>query len=374
LTDRASRIKYQYTREEIARLILEVENLFTAWDIMLQQHKIDWFFAAWETLWFFFNMTSRYLEGEKLFRSVLNAINISTANEEEIHSRSLSQILCSWFIFRQGRIPEASALLFAPEMDRIRTNIDASAQYWIHLGDSFVYHAMGNASAALSSIETVAKLVENAGNEPYYVASIYFQLGRVKHLVGDKESSYNYLSESVRICRQNNIIWTVGMVLIELGFVAEADRRLSEALDYYEAVLASTAQFEDLWDYQRAQISIGRIQMALGLVDRAVERQLSTLQAIIRNPVLGVHIDSFVEIALILKHYGEIQLAFVLLEYCATHPECFQPTRNRAMDYLAALREETPNLDVSMARNLLPAAKSEVASFLIDSLARIKAL
>jgi tetratricopeptide (TPR) repeat protein len=374
LTDRAARIKYQYTREEIARLLPEVENLVTAWDTLLQQRRIDWFFASWETLWFFFNITSRFSEGEKLFKSVLTEIDISTANDDEIRIRSHSQILCSLFIFRQGRIPEVSALLFAPEMARIRASTNATDQYWVHFADSYAYHAVGDASAALSSIEMVSKIVENAGNEPYYRTTVYHQLGRVKHLLGDKASAYNHLSEAVHICRQNHIIFGLSIVLPELGFVAETDQRLSEALDYYYSVLAATTLFEDLWNYQRTQISIGRVQMALGLVDSAIEMQISTLQAIIRNPVFGFHIDSFVEIALILKHYGEIQLAVVLLEYCAVHPECFQPTRNRAMNYLAAIKKETPNIDVSTVRNLLPSAKSDVADMLLSRLTSSKAI
>ncbi len=114
--------------------------------------------------------------------------------------------------------------------------------------------------------------------------------------------------------------------------------------------------------------------MALGQVEKAVHTQLTTLRAIIRNPVFGLQIDSFVEIAQILIHHGELQLAAALLEVCASYPECIQPTRNRAMQYLAALKTDVPGLDDSMERNLLSSTKSEVALLLIDRLTHIQSL
>ncbi len=371
LRDSLPRLKYHQTRQEIERLVPEIENLRATWDTILRQGRADWFLDCWETLWLLFNITSRLTEGEELFRSAATTFHTTDAPDIEAYIRAFAQMSWAELLFRQGRIPEASALQFSPETAVVRESRNLYHQSWVYLFDSHVYHAMGNGPAALYSAQSALKVV---GNDPYLVAATYFQLGRTEHLLGALVSAHRHLSESLRMSREYGMGQPVALVLTELGYLAEAEKRLPEALNYYESALPDAASFEDLWTYQCLKICIGRVHMALGQVEKAIDIQLTALRASTRNPVIGLEIDNFVEIAQILIHYGELQLAAALLEVCASHRECFQPTRNRAMQYLTALRTGLPDLDLSVARNLLPSVKSGIAALLIERLTKIQAL
>ena len=224
------------------------------------------------------------------------------------------------------------------------------------------------------SAERGLQALKLMGDDIYAYATSYFQIGRVHHLLGNSEAAYQYLADSLRLFRKYEVGWGGGLILTELGLVAETKGQINDALAYYEAVLTAVTEWEEVWNYYRTQISIGRVKLALRRIQEAIAIFYSTLQGLQNNPQLGLEIDCFVEIALILEYSGDCSLAIVLLEYCSTHPECFQPVRNRAIDYLAAIRKEMPNLDVSLARNLLPGTKSEVSTFLIDRLMRLKVI
>ncbi len=369
LKDSPERLEFRHTKAEILRLMSEMENLRVMWTTICEEQITAWFWRTWEVFWLFFNITSHFQEGERLFAVSSASFDHSLQASETFRAWSYSQILCAHLIFRQGRIPEARNILSDPDMDVIRSNVgNPIDQYWIHGAESYVYHAMGEIPAMLASTAALEKAIENLPESPYHVASAHLQMGRAKHLAGDKASAYQALAESLRICRERGSVWAGGLILTEIGFIAEADGRMGDALDYYEAALTTTTQFEEWWNYQRTQISIGRVRLALGQVKEAVSIQKITLQTLLATPSLGLEIDCFVEVALILMHFGEGALAIVLLEYCAAHPECFQPVRDRAMAYLASMRAETPEPDVAAARFLFPSSKAEVATLLLGRL------
>ena len=160
----------------------------------------------------------------------------------------------------------------------------------------------------------------------------------------------------------------MGLVLTELGLVAEAMGRITDALAYYEAVLAAVTEWEEIWNYHRTRINIGRVKLALGETQEAISIFCATLQGLLSNPQLGLEIDCFVEVALVLKSLDEPSWARLLLEYCAVHPECFQPVRDRATDYLKKLTAELPDQNVSAARNLFPVNKRDVCNMLLKRL------
>lgn len=364
-------IKYNYAREEILHISRENENMLVAWDTMLALRRLDWFDLCWEGFWLFFNVTSRFREGELLFRSTADAFGSKGASIDEKHIRDFSHILIASLILRQGRIPESLAMLSAPHMDAIRISNKPFDQYMFYFVQSYILHASGNGQAALTSAETGLQALSLIPEDIYSLVVSYFQMGRVHHLLGNSELAYQYISDSLHLFSVHNIGWGLGLVLTELGLVAETKGQINEALTYYEAVLAAVTEWEEVWNYHRTRINIGRVKLALEDMQEAITIFYSTLQSLQNNPQLGLEIDCFVEIALVFNHMGNASLAILLLEYCSIHPECFQPTRNRAADYLKTFTTETPTPDVS-ARNLFPINKSDVAVMLLDRLYQIK--
>lgn len=372
LSPSANRIKYGNAHEEIIHINRELENLYAAWDTMLAQRRTDWFDLCWESVWLFFNVTSRFREGESWFGSAAAAFVAAGPNAKEKHVGDFSRILIASFKLRQGRIPEALALLSAPQMEAIRNSTDPFDQYYFHFVQSYILHASGNGQAALVSMETGLQALRLMGDDKYYVATSHFQVGRVHHLLGNSEAAYQHLSDSLRLLREHKIGWGIGLLLTELGLVAETKGQIDDALNYYETVLAAVTEWEEVWNYYRTQISIGRLKLALGRTQEAIAILYSTLQGLQNNPQIGLEIDCFVEIALVLKQFGDASQAIILLEYCSRHPECFQPVRDRAARYLKMffIEAATPNI---ADQNLFPVAKQEVATILLIRLRTITA-
>jgi|GEM_PF-6317602 len=372
LSHSANRIKYNQAREEILYITRELENVYVAWDTMLAQRRTDWFDLCWEGAWLFFNVTSRFREGEAWFRSTADIFVTTSPNAKEKHIGIFSGILTANYMLRQGRVPEALALVSSPQIDAIRNSSDPVDRYFFHFILSYLFHAVGNGQAALLNAEIGLQALNFMADDLYARATSYFQIGRVHHLLGNSEGAYQYLADSLRLFREHKIGWGMGLILTELGLVAETNGQINDALAYYEAVLAAVTEWEEVWNFYRTQISIGRVKLALGRIQEAIAIFYSTLQGLQNDPQIGLEIDCFVEVGLAIKHFDDASLAIVLLEYCSVHPECFQPIRSRADAYLKTLTAEMSALDVSAARNLFPANKREVSVMLLDRLNRIR--
>lgn len=254
----------------------------------------------------------------------------------------------------------------------LRNSPHEREQFEITNAQRMLYLVIGEPDSALASALTAKAALEKLDNQ-YNLPGAYLNIGRAQIILGDKESAYQNFATALQLCREQGAEWAIGLVLVELALVAELNLRFAEAREYYQAVMRGTTSSWQFWNYPQALIGLGRVELILGNLIEAVDTQASALETMRDNPSLGFHLDCFVEVALILQSVGDTALAVVLLEYCTSHPECFQPTRNRTMAYLAAIREETLNLDVSTTRNLFPVAKVDAAALLIDRLLRVKA-
>jgi tetratricopeptide (TPR) repeat protein len=372
LAQSAEHIKYGSARDEIAHLSTEFENMMAAWNTLLAERRADWFDLCWEGIWFFFNITSRFREGETLFRSATASFGIHEMRLEETHVRDFSLVLAACFLMRRARISDASSVLADPQIGAIRSSEIPLDRFYFSSIQSYIFHAMGDAQAALAAAEVALDASRSLEKDFFAQVTTYFQIGRVYSLLGNSTLAHEYLSDSLRLFKEYRIGWGADLVVTEMGIVAETSGRIEEALAYYEAVLAGVTEWEEAWNYHRTRISIARLKFGSNHTQEALEILQATLQSLDKNPQLGLEIDCFVEIALVLKHYNETPLAYVLLEYCSTHPDCFHSTRDRAVAYLSTIKTEVPAIQVTLARNLFPHNKNEVLELLLDHLSKIR--
>jgi len=363
----AQHIKYGDAREAILHISCELENIAAAWKTLLEERRTDWFELCWEGMWLFFNISSRFREGEDWFRAVVDTFANSPDTNEKL-TADFNRVLVANFLLRQGRITEAHVIVSNPQLETVCNSPKVRDRYLFYFVQSYVLHALGNAQAARLSGEVGLKDAKFFEQDPYFLITGYYQMGRVHLLLGDSETAYRYLSSALQLYREYKLGWGMGLVLTELGLVAEAMGRITDALAYYEAVLAAVTEWEEIWNYHRTRINIGRVKLALGETQEAISIFCATLQGLLSNPQLGLEIDCFVEVALVLKSLDEPSWARLLLEYCAVHPECFQPVRDRATDYLKKLTAELPDQNVSAARNLFPVNKRDVCNMLLKRL------
>ncbi len=365
----AQRIKFVYAYEEVPRLHGEIENLHLAWETMLDQRRLDWFDRCWEPLWLYYNITSDFQEGEILFRAAAQVFDGANGNAAEKRQGDFSQVLVASFLLRQGRIPESHLLMTAPRMDEIHRSEDPRDAYHIHVIDSYVFHALGDGVSALASVEralTALSRIEPV--DPYLTIVTSFQVGRVKHLLGNAEAAYAQQLETLGLWREDAVGWGAGIVQTELGLAAETRGKPEVALAHYAAVLAAATEWEDVWNYHRTQISIGRVKLALGHIPEAIETFHTTLQGLLGNPQLGLEIDCFAEVAIVLNMAGKRSLSLALLEYCAVHPDCYQSARDTATRYLTSIRTGSSTAIVTTPSTLLPSDKRAIAELLMSEI------
>lgn len=372
LSSSANRMKYSFAREEVLRIRTELDNIRAAQEILLAERRTDWFEMSWESIWLFFNITSRFREGESWFRSIADAFSSAEFKKKGTDISAFSSILVAGYLLRQGRVPEALTCILAPHVTPIGESEIPLEQHFFHFLKSYVMHAVGDSDGAFKSLEKGLKALHLMEHDAYYRVTAYFQAGRVQHLIGNYETGHQFLIDSLRLHREHRLGWGKGLILTELGLIAEAMGKVSDALAYYEAVLAAVSEWEEVWNYFRTQINIGRVKLTLGQVHEAAAIFYATLQSLRNDPQIGLEIDCFVEIALVLKQFDAAPLAVVLLEYCSVHPECFQPIRNRATHCLKTFKAEMPTLDTTASRNLFPDLKSEVVTLLLDQLDHIR--
>jgi tetratricopeptide (TPR) repeat protein/transcriptional regulator with XRE-family HTH domain len=372
LAPSANKIKYMSARDEILYITHELENIYVAWNTLLEYRRTDWFDLCWEGLWLFFNVNSRFREGEAWFHHTSETFATNAQNDSEHHIASFSRILVASLLLRQARISEAYAVITAPNMELMRTSTNPYEQYYFYFVLSYIFHAMGEKQASLENMETGLESLDKLPDNPYLAMIAEYQTGRVYHLLDNLERAYHHMNRCMALYKEYQIGWGLGLVLTEFGLISESMGQINEALAYYEAVLEAVTEWEEIWNYHRTQINIGRVKLLLGRQSQSIDLFLSTLLGLQNNPQIGLEIDCFVEVALVLQQFNETTLAIVLLEYCSTHPECFQTTRQRASDYLKKLQTDNPALPTLAQRNLFPATKQGVTALLLNRLAQIK--
>ena len=107
-------LKNANQRPTVAAIQLDIHNIHALWQRAIQLHHLPTLEKAQESLWYYYYLQGRYLEGEALFAeavTALHTLDTSVDQSSKHHPLALGQVLScqGWFQMQMGRAAEASA-------------------------------------------------------------------------------------------------------------------------------------------------------------------------------------------------------------------------------------------------------------------------
>jgi predicted ATPase/DNA-binding CsgD family transcriptional regulator len=321
LRERAPALKGAAQRPALDEISLEMDNIRTAWDWAVSQQNLVMVEQDVVPLYNFYQLRSRYSEGEALFTQTIQQLRpgapqVDPALPVQVQQRLTVRL--GAFRLHQGDLESACAQLL-----RVRDEVSDPNEL------ALIYIMLGTAARWRGDREDALTLLQQAltyarqGADPVQVAEALHGLGDSASAIGDYRAGRHWVQEALTICREQQIPELTARTLASLawatnclGNYAESEAHYREALAIFEAIhqpfgVALTVQFlgwvafcaggerlpDALAHYQRALAifrQIGqRIQWAMTLADMAIAAvELGDYAAALRYAQEGLSITT----------------------------------------------------------------------------------
>jgi predicted ATPase/DNA-binding SARP family transcriptional activator len=200
----------------------DLENIRLAWEWALGNNALDLIGQATEGLFQFYDIRSRFQEGETRFQQALTQLQADPGRREQAIGLAQLQARRGWFLWHLGQ-PAAS-----------RAALEASL-------------------AQLQALEAEAETIFNLN-----------YLGAVTRHLGEYAQSIQYLERGLAIARRTNDRWGASVALNILGQVASLQGRYDLAHDLCAQSLQIKREIDDRWGMAFSLTYLGRVEQALG--------------------------------------------------------------------------------------------------------------
>jgi tetratricopeptide (TPR) repeat protein/transcriptional regulator with XRE-family HTH domain len=333
-------LKYRDTLATVTQISKEIDNIRKAWSWVCQTVNNMCIKQMWEVVGEFYDITSQFDQGEKVFREAYGAFAVT----DQYSITAILRNWQAWFIYRQKHF--TSALEMFNDVAIVNTlskeNLDWE-HYYILSAKGFIEMATGLLQEAKQDAELALNITRKI-SDPFLIAQALLLRGGVEIISYDFKNAQFHLDEALQIMRDNDISWGLPEVLSELGYIAEELGNLDNAEVYFLQSLSISKKFKAIWGEVRTKIHLSRIQRVKGEYSVSRETLLNVLSTVKGSSQDWLILEAFTEIAMLL-HEGNLgdkaaELFYVILH----HPACHHENRIRATTYQNSLSLVSPTL------------------------------
>jgi serine/threonine protein kinase/tetratricopeptide (TPR) repeat protein len=222
LAEQESHLKGKLQTEATVAIEREMQNIRAAWRRAVDKRNFEAVGQSLESLNRFFDIRTRFEEGEIVFREAVETLQPHAKTDAE-------RLVIGQLLARQG--------WFARRIHTAEESRNVTLQ-------------------SLAIFEDLNARVE--------MAFPLNTLGCIARDVQDHEQAISFIGESLEIYRENNDRWGIGFMLFELGDSAMAMGDFEESRRYLEESTAACTRIGDrngvAWAYNR----LGKLEMELG--------------------------------------------------------------------------------------------------------------
>jgi DNA-binding SARP family transcriptional activator len=222
----------------LSSLDVKINDLRSAWEWAAEQHEIDGLSRALEGLCLYYELRSRFIEGKSLCRETA----IRLAHPQDLHARLLLARLAAW--------------------------------------ESRFCRLLGEPALAQQRLEESQALVDElaaSGIEAHEAqALVYLEAGEAVFLA-DLAAAQRHLEHSLLLYRLLGDAWRTANVLFRLGInrghagdYAGSDRLLTEAIELYQKLGASSGIANAQRIIAQNQVRFGKNESALALMRQVI--------------------------------------------------------------------------------------------------------
>jgi tetratricopeptide (TPR) repeat protein len=270
LREHAEALADERQQAALAEIRQEIENLRAGWAWAVEAGQPREIQSFADDLYRFYEMQSRFQEGEELFRQVAERLHILGAIQTAIDSLLIARIDA-----RQGGL----------------------------------CYRLGRNEQALQLLQGALELFR-AHDEHAEIAFCLTCLGDVDRIKGQYREARALLEESLAICARIGDQRTAARAYTNLGIVAGASGEYREAQRLFQESLAIFQAFGDRWGEARALINLGIIAYYLheyAEAQRLLHASLTIARAIDNRYGVAVALNNLGIVAYEQGHYGEAQ-------------------------------------------------------------------
>jgi predicted ATPase/DNA-binding SARP family transcriptional activator/Tfp pilus assembly protein PilF len=403
-------IKGGRQKDALTEIKQELENMSSAWMWAVEHGKRreSQMFAS--NLYLFYEMQSRFQEGEELFRRVAERLSVlSSGASDDQAGRDLltAQILArrGGFCYRLGLSERAIHLLKdSLTTFRVLDELGETAFCLTCLGD--IARIKGEYREARTLLEESLAICEKTGDRRI-AARAFTNLGIVAGSSGEYREARQLFQRSLAIFQALGDLWGEAKVLINLGVIAYYLHEYVEAQNLLHKSLTAAVAIDNHYDiaislnnlgmvaYEREQYTeakrlhqesctmfkeigyrlgagltlndLGHVARALGEAEESRAYFREALKTAVEIEATPLALDVLVGMAMLIKD-NETEWALELLTLTSQHAASGRETRDRAARLLAELETRGAGQDRDSTRAATRTFEELVGQFLSDQL------
>jgi len=359
----------------------ELDNLRLAWAHAVTQKDATFFEKAAHSLSLFFQFTSRFVEGSKLFREAVQSLSKSHMADV---GRALVYLLvdCGWFDIRLGNLEQAEKTLNAcldlysqfalppvyghgtdprlplgivavirGDYKRALSYADQASEsadtYGQTSNRSFVHYLRANALFSLGQFRQAEQEAERAHHLAEEQEDIWFAAyclnvrGDAVRVLGDVDEAKRHYLESYRIREAFNDPEGKAVALNHLGQIALLQDDNEQAQRYYQHSCVLYQELQDRGGLADVQQGLGAVALAKNEYTQARSHLREALIISFEIRHLGLLFSTLNHIANLLYQTGVTDRSHVLLYFVRDHPSTSREAQEQAQSLLHSMDFDT---------------------------------
>jgi predicted ATPase/DNA-binding SARP family transcriptional activator len=277
--DRQEALRGRGQKVALEQISREIENVRAGFGWAAIQGRAEGIDLYLDSLYFFFEIRSRFVEAEALFRQALADLESHPGQGDE-WAIVVARLRAwhGWFAFRTARMPDAYAQGRAAlaELRRLKARgamahvnllapADSHEEAAAMIQESLDYYREQNDQWGIAQVLLrQGWLAQDRGNYPearrlfleslalrraigdaWAEASLLLELGELVHHVGEYDEARGYYEASLAIARDLGDQWAVTLALDYTGYVARRQGELEVARRLHEQSLAGSRELGD---------------------------------------------------------------------------------------------------------------------------------
>ncbi len=221
----------------------ELENIRLAWEWALSTNALELIGQASEGLFLFYDIRSRFQEGETRFQQALSRLQAAPGQPDQTLVLERLQARRGWFLWHLGQ-PAASRTALEASLRQLQA-LQAAPETIFNLNYlGAVARHRGEYAQARHHLEQALTIAERTSDQ--WSASVALNiLGQVASLQGEYDLARSLCSQSLLIKREIDDRWGMAFSLIYLGRVEQALGNYAAAEGLFQESLELSRLFED---------------------------------------------------------------------------------------------------------------------------------
>jgi len=283
-------------KQALQTIALELDNVRLAWNQAVEQGQWDQLGRALESLFLFYEMKGRLLEGEQVFHNAIAALSQRRRSKRQQQALAELRTRLGRLLYNQGKLDRAGELFEQSLFGFEHHPGPGKAFAWLNLG--IVYDNWGKYDEAKPYFEQSLSLYR-AQQDAYGQAYVYLNQGVLAFDEGDYGLAERCYEKGLNLFRPLQDRFGLAKALNNLGnlhFVREA---YAKAKPYYEECLEKFQYLDIRWGMNIVLNNLGGLANALGAFDEARKWHLQSM-------ALSQEIGDRTGLAMSMSNLGEV--------------------------------------------------------------------